>query len=256
MRKKELISVEEKEEKRKVIVSNSILNACYNLSVAEKRILFIAMEKIDIWGEYQDGICIVSAEEYAELTDTTVEAAYVTLKDSSKQLFDRYIRVKGLASKRSETWFRWLTSVAMIPETRNLGLRWNVELREFLSEIKRDYTKLHLQQTMLIDSMYAGRLYDFIYQHRFKGDFGLVETNIDEIRERWVIPESCREYKYLKSKILLPAIEELKKKELVWVELEEPRKRNVYIVHFRYRFFKKEDWISLRDIKNFTLRNI
>ena len=61
MRKKELISVEEKEEKRKVIVSNSILNACYNLSVAEKRILFIAMEKIDIWGEYLDGVCIVTS---------------------------------------------------------------------------------------------------------------------------------------------------------------------------------------------------
>lgn len=229
-------------------IANKILNSCYSLSTLEKRIIFLVLGRMDSREEVDCSKWYsMSVEDYALLTGVTKKSAYELLKEEHKRLYDRSITLKGLTTPKSIRHFRWIQAIEFFPDTHEIKLRWSEDLKPFLCMFKSGgYTKLYVSDIVKLDGMYASRLYDFIYQHKFKRLRGIAETTVEEIITRWEVPESCKPYKVLKSKILLPAIAELHKKRLVYIELREKQQRNIRNIEFTYQFLEREsDWVML-----------
>ena len=232
-------------------IANKILNSCYSLSTLEKRIIFLVLGRMDSREEVDCSKWYsMSVEDYALLTGVTKKSAYELLKEEHKRLYDRSITLKGLTTPKSIRHFRWIQAIEFFPDTHEIKLRWSEDLKPFLCMFKSGgYTKLYVSDIVKLDGMYASRLYDFIYQHKFRGLLGIAETTVEEIITRWEVPESCRPYKVLKSKILLPAIAELHKKHLVYIELREKQKRNIKDIEFTYQFLDATGWSAYEKIQ-------
>ena len=231
-------------------IANKILNSCYSLSVMEKRVILMVLARINSTDIVTSTDWYsMSVEDYAQLVGVSKQSAYEILKEEHTRLYDRTITLKGLTTPKSVRHFRWIQSVEFLPDTHEIRLRWSEEVIPFISELKGGFTRLLLEDTAKIDFIYANRLYDFIYQHKFRGLFGKIPTTVEEIITRWEVPESCRPYKVLKSKILLPAIAELHKEHLVYIELREKQKRNIKDIEFTYQFLDAAGWNAYEKIQ-------
>lgn len=179
---------------------------------------------------------IMNVEDYASLCNISVKDAYEVLKDSCDKLFERKIVIHGLESKKSRTHIRWVQSVTFIPETHEIKLKWSSDIIPFISQLTSNFTRLLNKDFIPLESKYTARLYDFIYQERWKGAKGKKEIEIDALIELWCIPESCQEFKFLKNRILAPAIKELEKRELAKVTLSIGKKegRKAKSIVFEY----------------------
>lgn len=79
---------------RWITMSNALVRAGHGLTLAEKRVVFIAISKLDSIRTPQPGespSIRVTAAEYAALAGCEMPTAYEGLRDASKALYDRSI---------------------------------------------------------------------------------------------------------------------------------------------------------------------
>jgi len=208
-------------------IANVVLNACYELSTVERRIIFIILSHMDSSKELDSNKdYAMNVEDYAKLCSISIKDAYETLKDNCDKLFDRRIVIHGLESKKSKKQIRWIQSITFIPETHEIKVKWASDIIPFISQLTSNFTRLLNKDYIPIESKYASRLYDLLYQEKWKGHKGKKEIYLDDLIALWCIPESCQEFKFLKSRILVPAIKELEERQLAKIELIVGKKEN------------------------------
>jgi len=80
---------------RYVTMSNALIRAGHGLSLSEKRIVALAIAKMDSKGRLRTApdISRIYAHEYAEAFEVAPNTAYEALQDAAKQLFKRQISV-------------------------------------------------------------------------------------------------------------------------------------------------------------------
>lgn len=220
-------------------MSDKLLNSCYSLSIVEKRIILLTLAKLDSSKDLdKDTWCTMSVSDYASLCNVSKKDAYDTLKAASLQLFERYFILKGLTTTKSERRCRWLDAIEVVPEEGIVRIRWSASILPLIVNLKANFTKLFMLDVMRINGIYASRLYDLLYQEKWKGKHGTKTVEVADLIELWDIPVSCQPFGELKRSILTPAIKELEKKELARVEMAIGSKKGRVIesVVFEYWF--------------------
>src|SRR6185436_7043414 len=107
--------------KQWISMSNALARAGHGLTLSEKRIVFAAMAKLDSYKPVYPGdvpITKITALEYSEIFDVTLDTAYDQLQAASKILYSRSIKfyepAYGRKSKQIEpttVHMRWVGSV-------------------------------------------------------------------------------------------------------------------------------------------------
>ena len=243
-----------------VAIANTILNSCFELSVVERNTIFLTLAEMSRKGKVKEvdytKWYYMEASEYASLRNIKPKHAYEVLKTESARLFDRYIVVK-YPGKTTLHKIRWVTEIRFNDERHRVELRWSQTIVEFISALSKDFTRFRVEDIVKIDSKYTARLYDLLLQRKFKGLKGKIRVPVEWIIEHWSVAESSREYKFLKSRVLVPAIKELKNKGLCNVELKDTGpglrvSRFVENVEFTYEFPEKDKGKD-KDVEGFEM---
>jgi len=206
---------------RWVTMSTALTRAAHGLSLPEKRIIVIAVSKLD------SKRCLpalstvrskVTADEYAELAQCEMHTAYEALHDAAKALFERRITFYEPAHKRGQkeitatrVQMRWISTAKYQDGEAWIEVTWNPDLMPHLVGLRKNFASYQLQQASAFRSIYAWRLLELL--NRFKST-GWAEYTIEDFNESMEVTEKMRaDFGQIRRRVIDPAIKELSEKD-------------------------------------------
>ena len=229
-----------------VTMNNALTRAGHGLSLSEKRLVMLAVSKLDSAKVMKAGEVLpsvkVTALEYARTygLDPTSGAAYEALRDAAKSLFDRRITFFEPAHKRGgkaleatiRTDMRWVGKCKYHDGEGYVQLAWWPDLVPCLVGLKRQFTTYKLQQASALRSAYSWKLLELLSRFKSKG---WAEYAIEDFRASMEAPPSLTDFAQLKRRIIDPAVSELTEKD-GWSIDWEPIKTGRKVSALRFTF--------------------
>lgn len=133
---------------------------------------------------------------------------YRDLKQAIKDIADKslWVEINGV-----ETLLRWIEKPYICKEDGTIRIRLDKDMKPFLLQLKQNFTQYELLWTLRFKSKYATRLYELIKSIHYNEltDYTR-EYTLDEIR-KLLGAENYKTYQSLKSRVLVPAVEEINK---------------------------------------------
>jgi len=248
-----------------ITMSNALTRAGHTLTLAEKRIVMLAVSKLNpLKPAPGAALCTrITATEYAETFDVDMDTAYRQLQTAAKHLYNRSIMFFEPAHKRNgkpikpaRSVMRWVGRATYHEGEAWIELAWWHEILPHLMGIKKQFTEYQLKQVTALRSIHSWRLLELLM--RFKST-GWAEYTIEDFATSMEATEKQRmNFNNIKRRIIEPAVKELTEKDgwqIEWYPIKAGRK--VKAVRFEFsrpkdeRVFKNLDWID-EDISNTT----
>lgn len=237
--------VERQPGERWVTMSNALTRAGHGLTLAEKRIVMIAVSKLDSRRVLKPGEVPrtkITAAEYAETFEVDLDTAYDQLQSAAKQLYNRSITFYEPAWKRdgkplppTKVQMRWVGQVHYQKGEGWVELYWWPKLLPHLTGLKRQFTSYQLQQASALRSIYSWRLLELLT--RFEST-GWAEYTIEDFCASMdATAKQAADFSKVRTKIIEPAVRELQEKD-GWLIQWRPIKAGRKVKAVRFDFMR------------------
>lgn len=219
----------------RVTMSNRLTASAHSLTLAEKRLISLAISKINSTVPAPpDGIIKsrIYAEEFARLFEVDHRStAYRELKVASDKLFDRkfsYLDVDGADAK-----LRWTHKAKYHPKEGWVEVHWSPDVIGQLTGLKKHFTSYRLAQASALRRVSSWRLLELLMRYQ---NTGSAEYTIEEFSHAVdAAPSLKKDFAQLRRRIIDPAVKELKKKSNLLIDWE-PIKAGRKVKAVRFTF--------------------
>jgi plasmid replication initiation protein len=191
-------------------MSNHIVNAAQSLNLSEKRLVSVAMAKLDSLAKTFPAKPIrITAIEYAECFGINERTDYDQLKKGGETLYNRDIKRVHKTDKGDRVQkIRWVSSLEYQNGAGFVQIRFTPEVAPYLVDLKKRFTTYKLEQTRALRSMHSWRLYENLKRWETTGKW------IVEIDDFHRVMESSKSYQenfaQLRKWVIEPAVKELR----------------------------------------------
>ena len=195
---------------RLVVKDNSLIDASFNLSLVEQRLMLLAIvEARELQSLTPDTPIEVKATAYRDQYKTDDSNAYSQLADATKQLFNRqFSYIDRYADTDAVTVSRWVNEVTYVNDKGIVVMYLNRNVISMISRLEANFTQYLLEQVSEFKSKYSIRLYELLIKYR---DIGVSKKfEIAELRSKLGLENN--EYKAMsdfKGAVLDKAIKEI-----------------------------------------------
>ncbi len=227
---------------RRVNMDNALTRSAQSLTLAEKRLVMLAVSKLDAEKPpTPENMGVkVTAEEFARAFDVSMNTAYDELQSAGKQLFHRYIAFYGDVGKTLLTQMHWVGEVEYHKNEGWIELHFWHKLAPYLFKLKEkgNFTSYRLSRASALRSLYSWRLFDLLMQFRNTGELWI---KIDEFCHALEVPDLYRKDSgQLRRAVIEPAVKEIREKDgldLTWEAIKAGRK----VVMLEFKFPKEKE---------------
>ena len=233
--KEELISLYDDEKyeiairKRNKIFSKAneiIQKSKYSLTLRQQKLISYILSCLKAPnrnGEYNLEV-LFNIEEYCRVTgiDYNQSTNYNNIKQDIKKLRDKslWIPIKNKNGEIIDTLVSWIEKTRACESRELIYVKIDEDLAPYLFELSENFTQFELRFLLSFEKNYSMRLYEIVksWNNLHKHTY-----TIDEIRNLLNIEDikTFTEYKNLKSKILVPCIEEINSKTDIKITMRE-----------------------------------
>ncbi len=229
-------------ERAMVYKSNSLVEACYRLSVIEQRIVLACISQVRRDEPITDEIMYsVTATDIAEVSENDIKTTYRDLQEGALRLKRREVRIEKEANgntKRKQVLIcGWVQSIMYIESEGRVCLRFNKDMLPYLTELSAQFTKYRLKAVAKMDSSYAIRLYELLIQWR---DIHEREVSVQWLRETFQLGDKYSAIKDLKKRVIDPAVAQINEHSDLTVSYAQ-RKSGRNVTHLTFSFQPKEE---------------
>jgi len=229
-------------ERAMVYKSNSLVEACYRLSVIEQRIVLACISQVRRDKPITDEIMYsVTATDIAEVSETDIKTTYRDLQEGALRLKRREVRIEKEAngnSKRKEVLIcGWVQSIMYIENEGRVCLRFNKDMLPYLTELSAQFTKYRLKAVAKMDSSYAIRLYELLNQWR---DIHEREVSVQWLRDTFQLGDKYPAIKDLKKWVIDPAVAQINEHSDLTASYAQ-RKSGRNVTHLTFSFQPKPE---------------
>ena len=167
-----------------VVKSNRLIEASYRLSLAEQRIILMAITEVRKSSKNfnAEDFIEVRAVEFANLFDTDVKNSYIQLQDAAKSLFSRYVVLREtdpITGKQSVLEARWVSAVQYVAGAGLIRIQFSGVVVPLVTRLETNFTSYAISSISKMTSTYAIRLYELLLQW---GSMGHREVAIDWLK--------------------------------------------------------------------------
>ena len=228
-------------ENRLVVKDNSLIDASFNLSLVEQRLMLLAIVEARELDKLTPETPIeIRATAYRDQYKTDESNAYSQLADASKQLFNRqFSYIDRYADTDAVTVSRWVNEVTYVNDKGMVVMYLNRNVINMISRLEANFTQYLLEQVSEFKSKYSIRLYELLIKYRD------IETSkkyeIAELRSKLGLEDT--EYSTMsnfKSRVLDVAIKEINDKADIQIKYEQFKEGRT-ISHILFKFIKKKE---------------
>lgn len=228
---------------RWVTMSNALARAGHGLSLSEKRIVALAISKLDSLRVPPPGEVPrtrITAMEYAEIAQVDMRTAYEALQGAAKNLFERKLlfyepahKRNGKPLKHTMVQMRWVGEAKYHDGEGWIELAWWPMLLPHLTGLRKQFTTYQLQQARAFQSVYSWRLLELL--SRFKST-GVAEYTIEDFAASMDATEKqISNFNNIRRRMIDPAVKELTQK-YGWLIQWEPIKAGRKVKSVRFTF--------------------
>lgn len=228
---------------RWVTMSNALTRAGHGLTLAEKRIVAMAVSKLDsrrTLGPGEAPSTRITAAEYAELFEVDTTTAYEQLAAAAKALYGRSITFyepahvrKGKPLAPTKVQMRWVGEARYQVGEGWIEIYWWHRLLPHLVGLRKQFTSYQLKQASALRSSYSWKLLELLM--RFEST-GSAEYSIEDFATAMDATDKQRaDFGKLRTKIIEPAVKELREKD-GWVIRWQPIKAGRRVSAVRFEF--------------------
>lgn len=226
--------------KELIVKSNQVIEASYQLSSTEQRIVLAAISKISRDAEITDDeIYRVTVDDLKNL-GVHEKTAYRDLKDGVNRLYERSI---NLAIDDESIKMRWVQSIRFLESKSVVGLRFSKEILPFISNLSREFTKYSLSDIAGMSSAYAIRIYELLSQYR---SIGKREISVENLRTMLELGKRYPLFADLKRWVIDTAVDQINEYSPLKVTYEQ-KKTGRKVTHILFSFKEKTKSISHQD---------
>ena len=194
-----------------VVKDNVLINASYNLGLAEQRLILLAIVEAR---ESNKGITandplVVHADSYISQFGVHRNTAYQALKDACDDLFARQFSYQRINEKGNLENYksRWVSEIVYVDNEAVVKLIFAPAIVPLITRLEEHFTKYELQQVSQLSSAYAVRLYEILISWRsiektpvikledFRQKMGVLENEYkrSDNFKKWVIDQSIQQ---------------------------------------------------------------
>jgi plasmid replication initiation protein len=152
-----------------VVKGNDLVQASYNLSLTEQRLILLAIVEAREKGIDANTHLTVHASTYATQFGVTRQSAYEALKMATDTLFERQVTfydTKPETGKLRRNKTRWVSKVAYVEDEAVVELIFAPDVVPEIIRLEANFTSYELEQVAGLQSAYAVRLYELLIQWR------------------------------------------------------------------------------------------
>lgn len=200
-----------------VSLSNELVRAAHGLTLTEKRVLMLAVSKLDNKAKStpENLVSKITVLELVNEYGLDGKSAYKQAYDAVEHLMSRYIR---FYHEGVETRMQWIGQANYRENEGLLELEFWHKLSPMLFELKNRFTSYKLNRAGVLRSVYSWRLFELIMQ--FKST-GLLTIMIDDFNHALETPTSLRaNFANLRSRVIEPAVKEIREKDGLAIQWE------------------------------------
>ncbi len=192
-----------------VIRGNKLIESRHKMTMAERRFILWNIAQIDrqdtSFKPYEIGV-----REYFEVLGLKqTKDAYGVVKKMHDKLTQRNIGIEytDKYGKSAFDYYPWFSKLSY--RDGKIYSLINVELTPFLLELKEQFTTIHLEQAMILDGFYTGRMYDLLAQYKKIGSRNLT---IEFIKDRFDIAGKYQKFKDFRRYVIENSVKEINEK--------------------------------------------
>ena len=223
-----------------VVKDNALINASYNLDLAEQRLILLAILEARESNTPNDRDLTIHAESYINHFNVHRNTAYKVLKDACKNLFERRFSYQKLTAKGNleNVMSRWVQRVSYVENEALVRIRFSDDVVPLITNLEKHFTSYELEQVSSLTSAYAIRLYELLIAWRSTGKVSMLETK--ELRSRLGVSDTEHQrMESFKRRVLEPAIQQINDHTDIRAEYEQ-HKRGRSIIGFSFKFKQKK----------------
>lgn len=217
---------------QQVSMSNALIRAAHGLSLQEKRLLMLAVAKLDnrLPATSQNMVVEINVTEFASEYGITSKTLYGEAKAATEQLMNRYIRFRD---GKNEIRMQWVGRATYKEGEGLIELVFWHELSPMLFELERQFTSYKLGRAGGLRSKYAWRLFELLMQFKTTG---YLKIPLDDFHHSMDTPKSMRsKFTNLTARVIEPAVKEIREKDGLKVTWEPIKKgRKVTALEFKF----------------------
>ena len=214
-------------------IQNRVTECFKSMSVDEKRILIMASPVARNINDTEQDSILISAQQFAEECGIKVNSAYKQIEIASKKLVDRsfsYTNEKG-----KKVYSKWVIDATY--EDAGVSLRFTSVVLMMLKILDKynPYTRYKKDVVLKLKKDYS---IDFYHLAKKSEKLGNFELTIDSMFIEFGLPESYRDLRNLKRRVLKDPIDEINKHTDIDLTYE-PIKKGRSVVGFKFTVREK-----------------
>lgn len=201
-----------------ISISNEIIRSAQGLNLWEKRVLMLAVSKIDSKAAVTLGAGEVTLRvtDLVSLYSVNKDSAYQEAKKAAEGIMKRQIRLKP--NDAETNLIQWVIESTYKPREGLINVEVHPKLIPHLQALKAHFTSYKLSRVSGLQSVYSWRLFELLMQFKRTG---LLNIPIDDFYHAMDAPESLRaNFSNLRNRVIEPAVKEIREKDGLAVEWE------------------------------------
>ena len=223
--------------KNHVVKSNQVIEASYQLSAVEQRIVLAAISRIPKNQPITDDeLYPVSVHELKQL-GVHEKTAYRDLKEGINRLYERSI---NLSIDDESIKMRWVQEIQFLDSQSVIGIRFSKPILPFISNLSREFTKYALSDIAGINSGYGIRIYELLVQYR---QIGKREISVESLRTMLELGKKYPLFADFKKRVIDTAIDQINEYSPLKVTYEQ-KKTGRKVTHIIFSFKEKSKSIT------------
>ena len=201
----------DKSDNRIAVQDNRLIEACYSMTLIEKRVMYLGMSKVNprmLRGEKPQREFQVTPEEYAKFFPDEVNAAR-SLKTAALKLKSRFVNLHPREGRvKSVNWFEYAEydDAKKRNGTGMVELKFTPSIMKFLTPLLEQFTQVNLLSVSRLKSVHSIRLYELVSQYK---STGYRVITVEDFRIAMDVETKYKGTNILVEKVLKPALEEL-----------------------------------------------
>ncbi|EMO6853762.1 replication initiation protein [Acinetobacter baumannii] len=223
--------------KNHVVKSNQVIEASYQLSAVEQRIVLAAISRIPKNQPITDDeLYPVSVDELKQL-GVHEKTAYRDLKEGINRLYERSI---NLSIDDKSIKMRWVQEIQFLDSQSVIRIRFSKPILPFISNLSREFTKYALSDIAGINSGYGIRIYELLVQYR---QIGKREISVESLRTMLELGKKYPLFADFKKRVIDTAIDQINEYSPLKVTYEQ-KKTGRKVTHIIFSFKEKSKSIT------------
>ena len=226
-------------ESRLVVKDNSLIDASFNLSLVEQRIMLMAIvEARELPKLTFDTPIKVSVKSYIDQFKVASSTAYESLQDAVDTLFERqFSYYDPVMDERFKE--RWIYKASYIDDKGHVVMFFTPTVISMISRLYKNFTQYLIDEVSDFKSKYSVRLYELLIKYKELGSSK--KYTIDELRSLLGVENT--EYKTMslfKVNVLDKAVKEINTKTDIQIKYDQFKEGRA-ISHILFKLSKKKE---------------